>query len=505
MSGHPMSMLAAVTLAWGVVYGYVAVYSVTLHGYRPGERELRPFAIATFGMMFYSLGCAASADAGTTADATRAYQVVMFGGTIAAAGFMHFACALANRPLGVEVFGSYALALISLVLNFADVLFDAGVPATPHPMLIQGRHVMLLAAPTTAYVTLAGLSLVVILRAAWIMRTPTLGNDHGERFWLSLTGAALGLAALHDALINFVPVRSVYVLEHCYVLFALAMTHHLLGRVARIDAELIRRTQQFRESLVNLERTEVELAHKEQLAAVGELSAIIAQEVRSPIASIGEVLTALHREGGDPDQRTVLLDTVDQQSDRLNHLIGDLLSYAKPLHAQISAASVPQLIERALRTIPPTIRERTVIETRIAPDPASIDCDPELLHQALRNLIDNALMPLDAGHRVTIETSTCEQRGSSGLRLSISSRRNTADSSAPHGPAHGSAGTSGTGLGLAIVDRVVRAHHGHIEIRPGEPGETTIVLTLPLHTEGADPVTRSLLHPTPSTAAFPTV
>jgi len=311
----------------------------------------------------------------------------------------------------------------------------------------------------------------------------------------------LGVSALHDALINFVPVRSVYVLEHWYVLFALAMTHHLFGRVARIDAELSRRTQELQESLLDLRRTETELAHKEQLAAVGELSAIIVQEVRSPISLIGSALTALHREHDTAANRTAMLDVVDQQSDRLSNLVGDLLTYAKPLHAQITRTPVTQLIERALHTVAPSVRERTVIDIRIASTPDSLECDPDLLHQALHNLLDDSLPTADTDRRITIETTACDHRGAAGMRLSIASRTEPGDATQRLSGPTTSVRRPATGLGLAIADRVVRAHQGHLEIRSSTAEAITIVLTLPLHVEGTAPVTPSQFPPAAAAAA----
>lgn len=319
---------------------------------------------------------------------------------------------------------------------------------------------------------------------------------------MSVAAVALGVAGVHDTLINFVPVRSVYLLEHCYLLCALAMTHHLLGRASRADQELRRRKQELRESLNNLERTEVELAHKEQLAAVGELSAIIAMEVRAPISAMRDALGELGRDT-DADARTRLLTTVDQASDRLNHLVGDLLSYAKPLHAQSARIPVAELVHRALAAVPPETLERLDTRQAIAPDAEWIECDPDLLHQALRNLLDNALAAIGGNGSVQFSTLSCEHRGGAAVQLSITATPGTAAArtEAPgRAPFHASL-PAGTGLGLAIVDRVVRVHQGHLEIRGGVAGGTTMVLTLPLQSRASAPTVApspSLRAPLPS-------
>ncbi len=491
MGGHQFSVLATVTIAWGVIYGYVALYTFTLHTDRPGGRELRPFAIASTGMMIYAFGTAMFDDAPTTAAVVTASQVVLLGGWIAAAGFMHFAHALTQRPNGPWVFGCYAFAAFATVINLSGLMLDPTLPATPHPMLLQGIKAPLIPAATPAYTLVVAPTLIAIGGAAWLMRAKT--EDRTERVWLSLAAVLLSIAAIHDAAIGYLPVRSVFLVEHCYLFCALAMTHHLLGRVARTDDELARRTQQLQESVADLQRTEAELAHKEQLAAVGELSAIIAQEVRHPIAKMRNALSLLREPDAATSLRDTLLHVVDQQSDRLNHLVGDLLSYAKPLHAQTSHVPVAAVVERALSTIPAGLRQTLAIETRVAAEPATLECDPDLIHQALRNLIDSALSGLRNGGTLTVETHACEHRGAPALRFSIT------DDGANH-PGASSDRTSdpeinrrpaGTGLGLAIVDRVVRAHQGHVEIRSTSDLGTTIALTLPLEVSSSAPTLES--------------
>lgn len=485
MGGHQLSLLATITLAWAAIYAYVGLYSLTLHGYRAGERELRPFAAATFGMMIYAGGVAMFADTDSTAGACLAFQVAMLGAAVAAPAFIHFAYALTERPAGVVVRVGYGIGIACAIANLSGLMIDPSMPATPHPMLIQGFAVPLLPQPTLAYSGAAGFALVAIVGSAWLMRTSA--GDPTERFWLWLTGGLLSVAAVHDALINFVPVRSIYLLEHCYLLCALAMTHHLLGRVARTDRELARRTEQLNKNVLDLQRTESELAHKEQLAAVGELSAIIAQEVRNPIAIMRNALSALHQPIADDVARRVMLNIVDQESDRLNLLVGDLLSYAKPLHAQFSSIVVTQLVDRALNTIAPAAHTTLHIHTRIAPEPSTVDCDPELLHQALRNVIDNARAAMHGAGTLSIETALTQHRGEDALRMSIS---DTGEGIQPSDEAHVreaffTTRTAGTGLGLAIVDRVLRAHQGHVEIRSRSEGGTTIVLTLPVRADTA--------------------
>lgn len=503
MSVHTLSPLATITLAWAAIYAYVAVYSFTLRGYRAAERELQPFAIATFGMMIYAVGAALVADALDTASVVTAYRVVIVGGWIGAAGFMHFAHALKQRPLGFAVKASYALAGVSTIINLSGLMLDPGLPATPHPMLIEGLRSPLVPTSTTPYLVVTVLPLFVICAAAWVMRSPG-GESDAEDRWLAVAGALLSVSAVHDAIINFLPVRSVYLLEHCYLLCALAMTHHLLGRVARTDDELARRREELRLSILDLHRTEAELTHKEQLAAVGELSAIIAQEVRHPIAAMRTALSELRERDASHQEQQHMLDTVDHESDRLNHLVGDLLTYAKPMHAQTSRVALRNLLERVTASAATTY-PGIAVEIRLSEEPASIECDPELIHQALRNLIDSAIASAHDASRLEIETVATQFRGHAAVRVVISARDAARDNAGAK--PRGRVRTAGTGLGLAIVDRVLRAHQGHLEMRGDDHQSLAIIVTLPLHAEGTPVIANaespafSSLFATPNTPA----
>lgn len=487
MHAPEVSVLATVTLTWAAIYGYVAVYCYTAHADARAEGELRPFATASLGMMVYAIGEAILVDSATSAGLVLGVRLTLIGAWVAIAGFMHFAHALTERPIGRLVWGTYAAALAGLIATLSGWSLDPTLPALVRPMWIEGAHQPRIPTLTFAYHAVTFPALALVLVAAWIMRArprEAPGNP-----WMSVAAVVLGVAGVHDTLINFVPVRSVYLLEHSYLLCALAMTHDLLGRASRADQDLRRRKQELRESLINLERTEVELAHKEQLAAVGELSAIIAMEVRAPISAMRTALGELGRDTEAQD-RTRLLTTVDQASDRLNHLVGDLLSYAKPLHAQSTSVPVAELVHRALSAVPSETRERLDTRQTFAPDAEWIECDPELMHQALRNLLDNALAAIDGTGSLQFSTLSCQHRGGAAVQLSITATPGTT-AARPQGrdraPFHASL-PAGTGLGLAIVDRVVRVHQGHLEIRSGVAGGTTMVLTLPVQSRASTPM-----------------
>src|SRR6185295_10845749 len=91
-----------------------------------------------------------------------------------------------------------------------------------------------------------------------------------------------------------------------------------------------------------------ELVRKEQLAAVGELSAVVAHEMRNPLAIITNAVATLRRPGILAEDRDTLLLILEEETSRLNRLVGDLLRYARPVNLERQHVSLRDLAERGL-------------------------------------------------------------------------------------------------------------------------------------------------------------
>ena len=117
--------------------------------------------------------------------------------------------------------------------------------------------------------------------------------------------------------------------------------------------ELKRRTGELQHSYEDLREAQRELTRKEQLAAVGELAAVIAHEVRNPLAIISNAVAGLRRRDIGHEDRETLLAILKEESSRLNRLVGDLLRYARPVNVQRQLISVREVIERTLTSTRP--------------------------------------------------------------------------------------------------------------------------------------------------------
>jgi two-component system nitrogen regulation sensor histidine kinase GlnL len=228
-----------------------------------------------------------------------------------------------------------------------------------------------------------------------------------------------------------------------------------------------------------LKEMEARLLEQERLAAVGELAAMVAHEVRNPLAGIRGACEILLEGYGDSDPRREIGEEVIRQVDRLNRDVEDLLLYARPRTMDPVPTELHGVLDRALRTIaddPATAQ----VGVRRDYDPALpvLRVDPRQMEQVFLNILLNACQAMDHRGEVRIRTRR------DGRQVQIEIR-----DSGPGIPPEAlerifrpffTTRTRGTGLGLAIVKNIVEAHGGGI--RAGSPagGGAEFVLTLPV-------------------------
>lgn len=248
----------------------------------------------------------------------------------------------------------------------------------------------------------------------------------------------------------------------------LAISYLLLTEIGAIASKLSARTTQLRYSYDELRHVQEELVQKEQLAAVGELSAVIADEVANPIRKMKAAASALQT--GEDDES---LDVLDEEAERLNRLVRDLLHYARPMELQVSAVSLPDLMSALT---PESVES---VEIEVAVD-GHVQGDRSLLEQVFRNILTNAIDAMPEGGVLTIATENVKLGSSDAIAIRVRDTGEGMDTlvrSRAIDPFF-TTRAGGTGLGLAIVQRIVRAHGGSMELRSVEPG-SEVTITLP--------------------------
>lgn len=266
-----------------------------------------------------------------------------------------------------------------------------------------------------------------------------------------------------------------------------------IRRIARSGDALQTQTEALALSYAELRSTQERLVRNEQLAAVGELSAVIAHEVRNPLAIIKNALSGLRRKSLGPNDRLTLLDILDEETDRLNRLMHDLLAYARPVAPQLGSVPVEDLLRRSVERAFGGVTAPRGLEVtlEVAADTPHVEADPDLLIQAFVNIIENALQAMPDGGTLLLRSRLAARSGRPTVAIDISDTGEGMDTivrTKARNPFFTTRPT-GTGLGLAIVERVIRNHGGQIEIASGHGQGTTVSVYLPLD--------RTSLHPLP--------
>lgn len=253
-----------------------------------------------------------------------------------------------------------------------------------------------------------------------------------------------------------------------------AITVTLLGAAFATVLALFRRADQ-------LER---QAAEAERMAMIGAVASGLAHEIRNPLNSLNlnmqmlEEEDACGRRGGSARR---LLSITRSEISRLEHLVTDFLSYAKPRPIEPENVTAAALFERVTEVLAGEIRNHRA-EVRIRDDSAgvSVRVDRDQMSQVLLNLVQNSLAATaEAGRRPVVELRASAAPGRLVLEVGDNGSGISEEEQPKIFDLFFSTRRGGTGLGLAIVDRIVKAHGAQIEVE-STPGEgTTIRVLLP--------------------------
>jgi two-component system sensor histidine kinase KdpD len=213
----------------------------------------------------------------------------------------------------------------------------------------------------------------------------------------------------------------------------------------------------------------------------------VTHDLRTPLASIKAAVTGLQDAGAvfEPEQRSELLQTILEETDRLNRMVGNLLDLARlrasALEPQLQLTDVDEVLGQVLHRLAGLLAPFQVV-VKVREDLPPVTADPLQMDQVLTNVLENAARFSPPGTEIVVSA----RRSQSRVRVSV----------ADHGPGipteerervfeefyrrDAGSGRGGTGLGLAISRAVITAHGGRIWAEGVPGGGTAIVFELPV-------------------------
>src|SRR5688572_26523387 len=254
-----------------------------------------------------------------------------------------------------------------------------------------------------------------------------------------------------------------------------------LGRIIMAYSEVTEKLQQSHDQLnetVRALRTELSeknllLERKNRLAALGEMAAGMAHEIRNPLGGIQLYTSILAKDVADRPESLTVVQKISGGVKRLESLVGQVLQFTREMRANVSLMDLHEVVAQSIDLASASLRDRNVRCVLDGPRPMHVTADALLVGQAVLNLLLNAAEAMEQGGTVTVRFARPPQ-DSDAKQFHLVVR-----DSGPGIPSHilerifnpfFTTKETGTGLGLAIVHRVVEAHDGTILVTNPEGG-----------------------------------
>jgi two-component system sensor histidine kinase PilS (NtrC family) len=241
------------------------------------------------------------------------------------------------------------------------------------------------------------------------------------------------------------------------------------------------------QDVTDFKRLERDARRRQRLAAVGEMAAGIAHEIRNPLASMSGSIQILRQELPLTAEQGQLMDIVLRESDRLNLTISSFLAYARPQRAASAPFDLSRTLDDTARLLRHSadVHDGHVIEIETPDGDVWYEADEGQIKQILWNLATNGLRAMEGGGRLRLRAR--RDPGDGGVIIEVQDEGigiPAADLDGLFQPFHGSF-AKGSGLGLAIVHRIVSDYQGEIRVSSKPGAGTTVSVRLPARVPAA--------------------
>jgi signal transduction histidine kinase len=246
----------------------------------------------------------------------------------------------------------------------------------------------------------------------------------------------------------------------------------------------------FFKDLTLVEQAEERERLRDRLAALGEMAATIAHEVKNPLASIEVMAGLLRRQVADRADLQSMLTDIINEAKMANAIVLEVLEFVRPIRLQVDRTDLWRVVEDAIplaeRKVP---RRETLVDVQVPQDLPTINGDHHQLCQVVTNLLINALEALAGRGAIRIRASAVRP-DREGMPPSVELRVSDDGPGIPNDVKERmfkpffSTKPQGSGLGLPIVRKIVDAHEGRIDVTTAPGAGTTFTIVLPTAVPG---------------------
>jgi signal transduction histidine kinase len=317
--------------------------------------------------------------------------------------------------------------------------------------------------------------------------------------WLTLLWTLVASAAycsyLYPAMQEYelTPEAFGYLALRILFFFLAAMVVNRFAQQSQHQTQLYRDlAERLAETNRRLEHAQAEARRSERLAALGQLSAGLAHEIRNPLGVIkgsAEMLT--QKLQASDELARELAGYISTEVNRLSALVTEFLDFARPLHAEPRPADLTALLDRVLQIVAGRFTGKSVtgkpvrVERHYASGLPLVPLDESLCEQAFLNLVQNAYEAMqneDHGGtlRVSVQPATQNDREGVELRLADTGPGVPEELREEIFNPFVTTKKTGVGLGLSIVSKIVDGHHGSIHVENAPGGGAVFTLFFPL-------------------------
>ena len=226
-------------------------------------------------------------------------------------------------------------------------------------------------------------------------------------------------------------------------------------------------------------RMQESIHRNERLAAMGQMAATVAHEIRNPLGIIKSTAEVLKTRYQKHDREDELFDFIPSEVERLNRLVNDFLTFARDKKLELQQADLVQTIQKALEDIH---AEYKAIQVNFSSelDSAVVAHHPDSIRQVILNLVRNAIEAMGETGTVDVRIFSETNWGRRMVKISVADRGPgiQTDPDKIFEPFF-TTKASGSGLGLAVTKQIIEKHGGMIQAKNREGGGTIITFQLP--------------------------